>query len=466
MAGVNQHDWYDIIQEAAKLYESGEATTLIEMARILDVPRTTFGHGMEREAGIKASNLDELPEIARNLSPTDVEPPYEETEPDPEQDVKYKFAEDGSKTVEKIILLSESEMNDPPSVMRKIGLDPFKWKMISSEFIRRSWQVTMKLRQGYDEDGRRLPDRPHKETNHAYLCKVRAKPLQDRVDQATIRAVFDELEPPVLASVEYEPAERMLEMGIYDPHFGKKADAEETGEEDYGLEIAAATFRSVIRELVARIDAYALSFDRILLPVGQDFFHIDSKAGTTTSGTPVDPDGRWHRVYQVGIECLVEAVETMRKLAPVQVIYVPGNHDAMVSFFATLHLEARYRDLESVTVDTAPGPRKYVRYGNSLIGMAHGKDEGKRIDKLMQVEAPEDWGRTLYREFHLGHLHHEAAEEEGGIIFRQVSAVTATDAWHNDLGWKGTTRKAQAFVWDRERGLEMIINVPVKNGQP
>jgi hypothetical protein len=132
----------------------------------------------------------------------------------------------------------------------------------------------------------------------------------------------------------------------------------------------------------------------------------------------------------------------------------------MLAFFATLHIDAYFRETKSVTVDTSPAPRKYHRYGQNLIGFSHGK-EGKRIEKLMQVEAAEDWGKTKYREFHLGDLHHERVKEDGGIVFRRISAITATDAWHTEMGFKGAVRKAQAFVWDKEHGLVTIINSTV-----
>ena len=80
----------------------------------------------------------------------------------------------------------------------------------------------------------------------------------------------------------------------------------------------------------------------------------------------------------------------------------------------------------------------------------------------MQVEASEDWGKTKYHEFHLGELHHERVREEGGIIFRRISSITATDAWHMEKGYKGAVRKAQAFVWDKKEGLITIINSTVK----
>ena len=79
----------------------------------------------------------------------------------------------------------------------------------------------------------------------------------------------------------------------------------------------------------------------------------------------------------------------------------------------------------------------------------------------MQVEAREEWGRTLYHEFHLGDLHHEIVTENGGLTIRRLSSLTATDGWHAGMGFVGAIQKAQAFVWNKERGLLNIINSPI-----
>ena len=371
----------------------------------------------------------------------------------------YKFAEDGSKTIEKIIVLSESDMNNPLVIMDKMGLDPLAWELLSCELDRKAWQVTMKMGQGSDKDGKRA-DKPKTETNYAFACKIRVKPITSGVDSDVIRQVFDSLVAPKIKEYKYNPTSLMLETGMYEPHFGKYASEDETLEANYDIKIAEETYRAVIDDLLGKIESYGMGFDSILFPIGQDFFHIDTKAGTTTKGTHVDTDVRWQKIYETGIQCLMWAIESLRKLAPVHVIYVPGNHDEMLSFFATLHMDAYFRQTDSVTVDTSPAPRKYHRYGQNLIGFSHG-EEGKRIEKLMQVEAAEEWGETKYREFHLGHLHHERVKESGGIVFRRVSAITATDAWHTEKGYKGAVRKAQAFVWDKEHGLVTIINSTV-----
>ena len=162
-------------------------------------------------------------------------------------------------------------------------------------------------------------------------------------------------------------------------------------------------------------------------------------------------------------ELLVWAVEQCHALAPVKVMWVPGNHDQMLSYAAIVGLSQRYAHTETIDVDLSPTPRKYHLYGDNLIGFAHGENEGKRLEGLMQIEAPEMWGKSLFREYHLGHLHTESSVTKNGIVFRRISAITATDAWHAEKGFVGSVRQAQAFVWDKDHGLQVIVNSNVRD---
>lgn len=355
---------------------------------------------------------------------------------------------DGTQTSRRMILLSDEDRKSPRRIMQLMGYDPLQWETINCKVRRNIWNTTIKSKEG----------EPIKSTNHAYSVTLTVKPIQALITANAVREALEGIPAPAgLERHEYQPGHLMLELPILDFHLGKLAWAKETGE-DYDLKIAERLYRETIQEFISRIKAYNLRLERIIYPVGQDFYHIDTTHNTTTSGTQLDTDTRWAKLYQKGIHTLVWATEQLRALAPVEIMYVPGNHDRMLSYCATETLAAYYRETPGVKVDTNPAHRKYIQYGVNLIGYSHGK-EGKRIETLMQVEAPEAWAATKYREWHLGDLHHEAARETGGIIIRRISALTATDAWHSEMGYKGAIRKAQGFVWDRETGKALTIDV-------
>lgn len=245
----------------------------------------------------------------------------------------------------------------------------------------------------------------------------------------------------------------MLEVPIVDLHVAKLAWAPETGE-DYDSKIAYKRFMAVIHDVVERSKRY--KFEQIVFPIGNDFLNYDTVKGETTRGTQQDCDSRWAKMYVTGKQMLIEAIELLSQIAPITVFHIPGNHDFATSFYLIDTLYSWFRNDENVTVDASPKSRKYVEFGKCLIGFTHGDKEKKRIFGNMQVEVPEAWGRTLYREWHLGHMHSEQVKEEHGIKVRNLSSVVGTDAWHFESGFVGAIAVSQSFVWDKERGLREI----------
>lgn len=245
----------------------------------------------------------------------------------------------------------------------------------------------------------------------------------------------------------------MLEVPIVDLHLAKLAWEPETGE-NYDSKIAEQRFMDVIYDIIERSQNY--EFEQIVFPIGNDFFNFDDIAGNTTRGTAQDNDSRWQKMFLKGTDLLIRAIDLLSQLAPVRVFQIPGNHDTAVSWYAVCNLHSWFRNDENVTVDINPKTRKYVEFGQCLIGFTHGDKEKKRIFGNMQVEMPEAWGRTKYREWHMGHLHSEQVREEHGVKVRSLSSVTATDSWHFASGYVGAIAVSQSFVWDKDRGLREI----------
>lgn len=363
---------------------------------------------------------------------------------------------DGSLTTKRMVMLSEADALDPQRVMVLMGYDPLQWELVSCKTRRNYWDVTMKM--GNKEEGYFA----EKRTNHAYMCLLTVKPIQFMITTDYVRRLFAEMKAPKAKKFSYEPGNYLLEMPLMDFHLGKMGWGEETGD-DYDMKIAAERWEQVVMEIVGKVKRYQLPIERVIFPVGQDFFHMDTTRNTTTKGTPLDSDTRWQKMYRRGIELLAWAVIELLNVAPVECMWVGGNHDQMLSYTATCYLDGYFREWEDVRVDLGAQPRKYVEYGRCLIGFSHGEDEGKRIEDMMQVEVPELWGRTRFREWHLGHLHkRQLMNEEGGVLIRRVSTISGTDAWAAKMGFKGSVLMGQAFVWDKDKGIDTVINAVVE----
>ena len=366
-----------------------------------------------------------------------------------QEEVSYNG--DKSQTIKRDVYLTEDEKASPVSVMRKMGFDPLLWEVLNCKIVSGSWEVITK-----DGEGNAVINPARK-----YSVTLTVKPLGGKLSMDMVMQAFEGLAPVKVGKIVYRPGTFMLELPMMDVHLGKLAWGEETGQSDYDLKIAESLWKETITDILSKVKPFGRP-ERILFPIGQDFFHFDTPSVTTTAGTQLDSDSRWQKMFCKGVELLVWAIEQCRALAPVKVMWIPGNHDQMLSYAATVGIAQRYSNTESVEVDLIPTPRKYHLYGLNLIGFAHGVEEGKRLEGLMQVEVPELWGSSVWREYHLGHLHSESATTKNGIIFRRISSITAPDAWHTEKGFIGSTRQAAAFIWDKERGLQAIINSNVR----
>jgi len=365
------------------------------------------------------------------------------------------FNKDQSRTVKRDIYLNEDEAASPISIMKKCGFDPLLWEVVTCRLVSGSWDVTIKNTEG---DG-------VLHTNRKYSVTLTVKPLGGELTFPQVLSAFKELQPVKSVEYSYEPITTgeglLFELPIMDFHLGKLSWSNETGDADYDLKIAAKLWKKTVDDLIYKACNFG-KIEKILFPIGQDYFHFDTPAVTTTAGTQLDSDTRWQKMFSKGVELLVWAVEQLRKIAPVEILWIPGNHDQMLSYAATVGLAQRYAETKSVRVDLSATPRKYRLYGNSLIGYSHGEKDGRRLEGLMQIEAPELWGKSVFREFHMGHLHTESTVTKNGIVFRRISAITAPDAWHVENGLIGSVRQAQAFMWDRELGLQAILNSNVR----
>jgi len=351
---------------------------------------------------------------------------------------------DGSITSDKLISIKEDDLKNRDSLLKAHGFDINEWELISAR--NNIWNVYSK------QDG----------IQELYSSKIVVKPRTDislkEIEEFYNGLIMKYSSPTVNRYKEKQGL--LFELPIMDLHLGKFSTSDIVAD-SYNTQIARDCFNKVIDTCIGRLKN--VSIEKIIFPVGQDFFHYDTVGTTTTGGTPQDSDVKHQTLFKDGVTLLIDGIYKLSNelKAPVEVFCVPGNHDFMSSYHAVMSLWCYFHDNENVTVDLSTSPRKYIEFGKCLIGYSHGEKEKKRIEKLMQVEAAESWGRTRFREFHLGHLHSEQVSEDGGVIIRNLSSVTGTDAWHHNSGYVGAIRKCTCFLWDKELGVDSTFNVVI-----
>jgi hypothetical protein len=262
--------------------------------------------------------------------------------------------------------------------------------------------------------------------------------------------------------------DNLLEINIRDLHLGKLCWHAETGS-NYDSKVAKSRVEKVLKDLISKANAFG--FEHIILCASDDFFNSDTIEGMTTSGTTQDDDVRWKKMFYLGRKLMVQVIDSLRMLAPVTVIVVPGNHDTQRSFFLGEVISAWYNKTKNVTINNGPRVRKYYQFGEVMLGFCHGDKEKKaNLPTIMANDEPKMWGNTKFREMHIGHLHGKkdikyiGTEDSQGVTIRQMRSLAGTDNWHYSMGYVGTIKGAEAFIWNKKTGLNAMFesNINVK----
>jgi predicted phosphodiesterase len=259
---------------------------------------------------------------------------------------------------------------------------------------------------------------------------------------------------PVLLKIDKAKRDFGLVLGLMDVHYGKGVWKLSDGTELYKREQVSDYVLGCMGRVFSDLAASYGRPEKIIIPIGSDFLHIDNPRGQTTAGTQQDMSTVPELILIEGCKLAVSAVDAARQVSPeVELVLCAGNHDQFSSLSLLMYLEAKFGDKAGVKVNLSADPRQYTTYGDTLIGFTHGNDvKSDQLSKLMANEARELWGKTKYRAYFTGHMHFEQTREEGGIIHYQVPSLSPADRWHQTKGYVMSRQAISAHVIDRVRG--------------
>lgn len=345
-------------------------------------------------------------------------------------------------------------------VFEKTGMDPEKWEVEKFKCVSNQWEM------GWKDDA---TQETHKQPLNQWKLFVWFK-KRGFDSELAVKAAIEEMKKhapvwPAIKRTRPKKKGKIVEFDVFDLHLGTLCWEDETSQ-DQNLQTAYALGMNAVEDMLNKCG----SPEKILFPIGNDFLHIDTLYNTTARGTRLDVDGRPHKLFAKGHLLLVNMLETMATVAPVEAVVVPGNHDTMSCFHLGLSVEAYFHKNPRITFDNGPGFRKYQKAGNTLIGYSHGsKDDPKPKDlpNLMAQENRENglWCDTEFAEFHTGHFHKKKKLEyvpctdKGGVIVYVIPSLCSTDAWHSQKGFVNWNRCAELRVFDKEHGPEDIRNI-------
>lgn len=250
-----------------------------------------------------------------------------------------------------------------------------------------------------------------------------------------LEAIRESVEPFIYTPVDSDISARMLEIPLFDMHWG----------------IAFLEhYEPVLNEVLDLIGSRY--WDKIVIPFGQDFFHNDSVInGQTTKGTLVEKVDMIRAVKEgkTFMYAIVDAA--LRHANQVEVIYSAGNHDRSISWMFVQVLLERYGNN---IVDDSLEYRKVVTYGKNSIMLTHGDSKqatAKNLAHIFPIAFAEEFANANVREVHAGHLHHEAEADIYGVMVRRLSSGAKRDDWSNKEDFIGAHRRFMVFEWDRNK---------------
>lgn len=257
----------------------------------------------------------------------------------------------------------------------------------------------------------------------------KVKALLDTLrDQVPIRDY--QIEEPDPTSISED---LMANIPMGDPHLGMYAWAEECGD-DFDCSICEQQTVEAVDRIVDSMPACGICRIEEL----GDFFHSDTEdAVTRRSGNHLDTDGRWGRVVKIGLRMLTHCIDRcLEKHGKVEVVCVKGNHDDQTAFCLAIMLDEHYRQEPRVWIDTKYTTFHFKEFGKVLLGANHGMIKPQALHEVMTNDMAEAWGRTKFRYWHVGHIHHHRVIELGGVTIEAFRSLKGKDAHEAERGYR------------------------------
>lgn len=336
--------------------------------------------------------------------------------------------------------------------LKKAKVDLSIWKV--DRYTIGSWDVTMKM-----DDGPKTPKYAKTETN--YNIKVFLKRQVVNLEEALKGLIKNIPTFPYIATIPLIKNQNGIahEIATLDAHFGKLAWLMETGYRNYDTKISLEDYAYVTEKHLQWASPFKVS--KIFYIIGQDLFHIDNMQGQTTNGAhSLDVDGRITKIQEKAFEIIVKNIYVCRTVAPVEIIWSPGNHDYLASYMLCFALKEHFRNDKFVNVDLDKNARKARLWGNLLVGWTH-RITGRYNNwgnELAQA-FPELWSKSIFREWHHGDQHKKQDVKSvpiftsGGVLCRQLTALSPVDRWHFDNLFTDAIPGGESFLWSTSEGV-------------
>ncbi len=368
----------------------------------------------------------------------------------PEYDEKngktsVQYNQDGSVVSTKFLTLQQGDNLTPDELLRIHGFDVDKWQVI--DCINNFWnsQLTGGILQV------------------SYQSKLRAKPKKEQITFKDVDRYLEskqfQYDKPLTEPLQYDPSGEVLEIDLPDLHSGLLSWRIETGA-DYDIHIAKDHFFKCVHDVIDRCEGH--KFKKIIFVTLGDLLHFDNDKQETTKGTFQQADGRVSKIFDATLDMLIDGITLLGGIAPVEVVYIAGNHDRVLGYTLMKSVEMAFRKDSNITFDTTPDPQKHRLIGVNLIGWTHGDMPKKNMGGWLQQTARQEYGLSKFAEVHAGHFHSQSVkelkqtEEDAGVVVRYLPTICNASYWEHQQGYSQGAKAVMSFVWNEQAGLRSM----------
>lgn len=254
--------------------------------------------------------------------------------------------------------------------------------------------------------------------------------------------------PNIPVPTEYDSG-LMTVYPIFDAHIGMRAAKEDSGE-DMDHNIAERRITDGIGQCVSSAPMSELA----VILIGGDALHAnDQTAQTPQSKHVLDVSSSFAEAVDTAIRTFSACIEmAASKHKSVVVSVIQGNHDRDAYLSIMYALRERYRDNPRIEVQRQGGEFFVIEWGKVMIASHHGdKAKAERLVMHMADEWAEMWGRTRYRFYFTGHMHHMKVQEIGGVVVEQLRAAAPRDAYAASHSYSSRS-ELQAITYHKDTG--------------
>lgn len=311
--------------------------------------------------------------------------------------------------------ITATTINTKEKLIEAAGIDTNKWEVTS--FRVSTWQQKENAVQLF-----------------AVRCKFKPKTgvSEEDIIKAIENGIKEKIKPENVNFNHNESGQTAI-INIFDAHIDKVTLLTETGEQTT-IQDNVNKFYSMFKYLLSKAETP----ERIIFPIGNDFFNVNDSRNTTKKGTPQDSNVNFIDAFEIGLNLLIDCIDLAAEVADVYIPIIAGNHAEDLEYLLGVTLEKIYKNVKNVHINYSRQYRKYYAFGANMFMFAHGdrvKNKIREIPQIMATECPDLWAISDNRYAIFGDIHHEQTHDLRGVKAMFLRSISHTDKWHHAEGY-------------------------------